>query len=97
MAADFGPVFMQLRGILANHKQGFATIKDTANYFGVEAPPGEATLRSWGGKVRRETIPVAWVEVGNAYVSKSVDDGILRELERVTAESIAGMRKSGFI
>jgi hypothetical protein len=129
MAADLEAVFTRLREILQRHAPGFTIAKNAAGKFSLEAPPGEATLRSWGGKVRKETIPVAWVEVGKAYVSyhlmgvpgnskllssmskdlhahmqgkscfnfKTVDDGMLPELERVTAESIAGMRKAGFI
>jgi hypothetical protein len=26
-------------------------------------------LKSWGGKVKRKTIPVAWTEIGKSYVS----------------------------
>jgi hypothetical protein len=129
MSSEFGPVFMRLREILARHAQGLTVSKDTGDNFTLEAPPGAATLRSWRGKVRQRTIPVAWVEIGKAYVSyhlmgapgntkllsslskdlrarmqgkscfnfRSVDDPLFRELERATAESIAGMRKGGFI
>jgi hypothetical protein len=129
VSSEFGPVFARLREILANHASGLTISKDTAENFTLEAPPGATTLRSWGGKVRQRTIPVAWVEVGKAYVSyhlmgapgnarllrslskelrarmqgkscfnfKSLDDASFRELERVTSDSIAGMRKAGFI
>lgn len=30
---------------------------------------GPATLRAWGGKVKRPRMPVAWVTTGKAYVS----------------------------
>jgi hypothetical protein len=129
MSSEFGPVFTRLREILTRHAQGLTVSKDTRDNFTLEAPPGAATLRSWGGQVRQGSIPVAWVEVGKAYVSyhlmgapgnskllsslskelrarmqgkscfnfKSVDDSLFSELERVTGESIAGMRKAGFI
>jgi hypothetical protein len=41
---------------------------DTATRFCLEAPIGPATLAAWGGKQRRATIPVAWVERGQSDV-----------------------------
>lgn len=43
--------------------------EDTSAKYCLEAPVGPATLRAWGGKARRASIPVAWVEVGKSYVS----------------------------
>jgi hypothetical protein len=86
-------------------------------------------LKAWKGKARSSVIPVAWVEIGKAYVSyhlmgvyvnpplmasmsaplrarmqgkscfnfKSVDEELFKELERVTAKSIDGMRAIGYI
>jgi hypothetical protein len=48
---------------------GFTVGCDTTDRYRLEAPVGPATLKAWGGKVRSRTIPVAWVQVGKAYVS----------------------------
>ena len=42
---------------------------DTNEHYGLEAATGPATLKAWGGKMKSPTIPVAWVQVGKAYVS----------------------------
>jgi hypothetical protein len=42
---------------------------DAPQRFCLEARVGPATLAAWGGTVRRDTIPVAWVERGKSYVS----------------------------
>lgn len=30
---------------------------------------GPATLQAWGGEMKKPVMPVAWVEIGKAYVS----------------------------
>jgi hypothetical protein len=35
----------------------------------VEGNVGPATLKAWGGKLKKQTIPVGWVQIGKAYVS----------------------------
>ena len=79
--------------------------------------------------MKKPIIPVAWVQVGKAYVSyhlmgvygntrlrdamskelkarmqgktcfnfKVVDEKLFKELDRLTAQSIAGFRKAGYI
>ena len=69
MSANLSPVFEKLRALLSAHADGFAITDDSATRYGLEAPVGPATVRSWGGKVKLKTIPVAWVSVGKAYVS----------------------------
>jgi hypothetical protein len=69
MPAQLKAVFARLRGLLQEHGAGLVVASDTAKRYGLEAPIGPATLRSWGGKVRSKTIPVAWVELGKTYVS----------------------------
>ena len=69
MASEFQSVFARLRDILKAHADGFTVGRDTANHYRLEAPAGPATLRAWGGKVKSRTIPIAWVQVGKAYVS----------------------------
>jgi hypothetical protein len=82
-------------------------------------------LKSWGGKAKRKTIPVAWAEIGKTYVSfhlmgleaassaispalkarlqgktcfnfSKPDAALFKELEAVTAHSIAAMRRAGY-
>jgi hypothetical protein len=122
-------VFARLRDVLKAHSAVLETSHDSAERYTLEAPVGPATLRSWGGKQRAATIPVAWVQVEKAYVSyhlmgvagnaqlltglspelrkrmqgkacfnfKELDDELLPEIERVTAASLRGMRRAGFI
>ena len=66
---NFGDVFASLKGVLKKHAGALAVSDDTSTRYCVEAPVGPATLKSWGGKVRRPRIPVAWVEIGKSYVS----------------------------
>jgi hypothetical protein len=127
--SELRPVFDRLRELLSAHASKFALAYDTADRYGLEAPIGPATLRSWGGKARMPQIPIGWVEIRKAYVSyhlmgvdgntkllatlskplrsrmqgkacfnfDAIDETLLRELETVTAESFAGMRRAGFI
>lgn len=68
MAANFDATFIVLREILRAHAAGLTVVEDSAERFCLEATPGPATLASWGGKARRPTLPVAWVERGRSYV-----------------------------
>ena len=68
MADDRQAVFTRLKAILSAYAGSFA-VSAEANRYGLEAPPGPATLRAWHGQVRRTRIPVAWVEQGKAKVS----------------------------
>ena len=69
MSPEFQSVYSQLRNILQAQAGSFAVGCDTTDRYSLEAPAGPATLRAWGGKVKSRTIPVAWVQVGKAYVS----------------------------
>jgi hypothetical protein len=42
---------------------------DTPKRYELSAPVGPATLRAWGGKLKRESMPIACVQIGKAYVS----------------------------
>jgi hypothetical protein len=82
MPAALEPVFDVLRAILAKHAGAFTVSLDTPGRYCLEGVPGPATLRAWRGKLRRATIPVAWVTVGKRYVSyhqMGVDPGALSE------------------
>jgi len=69
MSAEFQSAFERLRGILEKHSAGLTVKADAPEHFSLEACAGPAALKAWGGKVKKPTIPVAWVQIGKAYVS----------------------------
>jgi hypothetical protein len=69
MSPQFQVVFARLRDLLRKRAEGFTVVHDTAGQYGLDAPVGPATVKAWGGKVKRRTIPVAWVQAGQTYVS----------------------------
>jgi hypothetical protein len=69
MSHDFPAVFERLRSILKQHAGEFVVSEDSPTRYCLEAPVGPATLQAWRGKKKRELIPVAWTEIGKAYVS----------------------------
>jgi hypothetical protein len=58
-----------LRELLTRHAGNFNVSHDTGARYSLEAPIGPATIGAWGGKIRKRTIPVAWVQMGTATVS----------------------------
>jgi len=66
---NFKPVFSRLRDMLKRHAGSLVVKSDRADYYGLEAAIGPATLRAWGGKTKSRTMAVAWVKVGKSYVS----------------------------
>lgn len=62
-------IFARLREILKGHAGNFTVSQDTTDHCCLSVKPGPATLRMWGGNLRSETIPVAWVKTGKNYVS----------------------------
>ena len=69
MNPDFESVFVRLRRILEKHSAALTVKADAPGHYSLEANPGPAALRAWGGKPRKPRISVAWVQVGKAYVS----------------------------
>jgi hypothetical protein len=69
MATEFESVFATLKSILQKQAGTLSVSDDTATCYRLAATPGPATLRAWGGKVKLPMIPVAWVQIGKAYVS----------------------------
>jgi hypothetical protein len=69
MTRDHEVTFETLRGLLRAHSAGLMITADTPARFCLEATPGPATLAAWGGKLRKPTIPVAWVARSKTYVS----------------------------
>jgi len=65
----FEPIFTRLRAILQKHAGALAVKDDAPDCYSLEAPAGPAAIQAWGGKVRKPVIPVAWVQIGKAYVS----------------------------
>ncbi|MFI5133871.1 MAG: hypothetical protein ACHQEB_06015 [Chitinophagales bacterium] len=69
MPSDFQHLFIRLREILQK-KSGSLTIRpDNPDHYGLEGKTGPATVKVWGGKMKSPLIPVAWVQIGKAYVS----------------------------
>jgi hypothetical protein len=68
-SSTFDDIFASLRRILARHAQSLSVAEDSPKRYCLEGRVGPATLRAWGGKLKKTMIPVAWVEVGKAYVS----------------------------
>src|SRR4029453_1639233 len=129
MKSAFGCIFARLREILQENAETLSVKNDTPDCYCLEASAGHAALRAWGGKMKKAMIPIAWVQIGKAYVSyhlmgvyenarlrdgmskelkthmqgktcfnlKSHDEALFKELEELTAQAIAGFRKSGFI
>ena len=69
MKNEFESVFAALRAILKKQGSSLSVSDDTPTRYCLEAPIGPATLKAWGGKAKRPTIPVAWTEIGKSYVS----------------------------
>jgi hypothetical protein len=126
---EFQSIFARLREILRKHSAALTVTADSPGHYGLAGSPGPAALRTWGGKVKRLMLPVAWVQIGKAYVSyhlmgvyqnprlqdgmskelkarmqgkscfnfKLVDEALFKELDQLTAQSIAGFRKAGYL
>ena len=69
MSSDFEAIFVRLRGILREQSHALSVKDDTVDCYSLEGCAGPAALRAWGGKVKKRMIPVAWVQIGKAYVS----------------------------
>ena len=69
MSSKLQSVFLPLRDLLRAHAASFSVARDTETHYGLDASVGPATVRSWGGKVKTQSIPVAWVSIEKAYVS----------------------------
>jgi hypothetical protein len=86
-------VFTRLRAILEKHADRFSVTTDTNDRYCLEAGVGPATLRAWGGKVKRRQIPVAWVEIGKSYVSfhlMAIDPALRGEMSPALEKRLQG-------
>ncbi len=72
ISPEFEQVFDRLRTILQNQPGNYTVKPQTNESYGLQGKPGPATLKIWGGKLRKPVMPVAWVEIGKAYVSYHV-------------------------
>jgi hypothetical protein len=61
-------LFAALREILRGHASVLSISDDSSDRFCLEGAIGPATLVAWGGKRKRELIPVAWVALGKSSV-----------------------------
>jgi hypothetical protein len=69
MSTEFQSTFAKLRAILQKHGGTLRVKEDTPACYCLEGDTGPATLRAWGGKMKKRRIAVAWVQIGKAYVS----------------------------
>ncbi len=69
MSTEFESIFARLRTILRKYSGTLQVKADTLTWYSLEGKVGPATLHAWRGKMKRPTIPVAWVQIGKAYVS----------------------------
>jgi hypothetical protein len=69
ISSEFETVFDRLKTILQNHAGNFTVRPDTNDSYGLQGKPGPATLKLWGGKLKKPVMPVAWIEIGKTYVS----------------------------
>ena len=69
MSSDLAIVFGRLREILKPHADEFAVSMDSPTRYGLEGRVGPAAIKAWGGKAKRDSLAVAWVQTGKAYVS----------------------------
>jgi hypothetical protein len=129
MSSEFQPMFAALRAILRKHCAGWTVQEDSVTCYSLTGRPGPATLRAWSGKLKKPIIPLAWVQIGKAYVSyhlmgvygnpallartskelkarmqgkscfnfNTIDPALLRELDELTAQSIASFKKAGYV
>ena len=91
---DHQAAFIALRQILERAAADFTVPADSGTRYCLDAKIGPATLSAWGGKVRRPSIPVAWVEAGKAYVSFHLMglDGGARTAPAISAALAARMQ-----
>jgi hypothetical protein len=69
MSHNFAPVFERLRSILQKYADTFTVTEDALGHYCLSGRVGPATLKAWGGKMKKPIIPVAWVQIDKAYVS----------------------------
>jgi len=69
MNSEFECIFVRLRGILEKHPDALTGKADDPRQYSLTGTAGPTAVRAWGGLVKKPIIPVAWVQVGKAYVS----------------------------
>lgn len=69
MKNEFEIVFERLKKILQKQAGSFTVKPDLTDKYGLYAKVGPSTVKVWGGKMKFPIMPIAWTEVGKAYVS----------------------------
>ena len=69
MPTEFETIFVRLRAILQKHAGTLSVTDNGRDRYCLEGRTGPATLAAWDGKMKKSIIPVAWVQIGKAYVS----------------------------
>ena len=68
-STEFAKIFDRLREMLASQAASLSVSEDGPTRYCLEGCVGPATIKAWGGKKKVTKIPVAWVQIGKAYVS----------------------------
>jgi len=81
------PIFGRLRSILTRQAAGWSVTEDSSQRYCLDGRVGPASLKAWRGKMRRPTLPVAWVQRGKGYVSfhlmgASVDPTVFKNISK---------------
>jgi hypothetical protein len=68
-SSEFEKIFARLRSVLVPYADRLSITEDSATRYCLAGRAGPAAVRAWGGKMKKPIMPVAWVEIGKAYVS----------------------------
>ena len=68
-APEFQEVFERLHAILQRHAGKFPVLVDKPSQYAIGGPAGPGAMKAWGGKSKRKTIMLAWLNIGKSYVS----------------------------
>jgi hypothetical protein len=77
-SAEFEKIFGRLREILSKHARSLSVTEDTPVRYCLIGRAGPASLKAWGGKMKRPTIPLAWIQIGKKSRELS-SDGCLQQ------------------
>jgi hypothetical protein len=103
MQPEFESIFVRMRTILQKQEGTLSVKHNTPGHYSLEGSAGPAAVRARREKVKRPMIPVAWVQIGKAYVSyhlmglygnAKMLDGMSKELISFGGRGTEGMVKT---
>lgn len=105
MVQEFENIFIRLKKILQRYEKNFS-VRSKYGYYCIVAAVGPATIKAWGGKMKKPIMPVGWVETQElqarmqgktCFNFKNINETLFNELEQLTKQSIEGFKKAGYI